>query len=52
MAYLSCKVAIRSAGKVSKVAGIVVTLCAKVAGIVAVKVASACAKVARFAPKS
>lgn len=47
-AWRSAKVA----GKVAKVAGIFVRLRAKVAGIVAVKVAGVCAKVARFAPKS
>ena len=47
-AWRSAKVA----GKVAKVAGIVVPLCAKVAGKVAVKVAGVCAKVARFTPKS
>lgn len=47
-AWRSAKVA----GKVAKAAGIVVPLCAKVAGKVAVKVASTCAKVAHFAPKS
>lgn len=43
-AWPSAKVA----GKVAKVAGIVVPLCAKVAGKVAVKVVSACAKVAHL----
>lgn len=47
-AWLSAKVA----GKVVKVDGIVARLRAKVAGIVAVKVAGVCAKVARFTPKS
>lgn len=51
-AWRSAKVAGKVSGKVAKVAGIVAPLCAKVAGIVAAKVASACAKVAHFTPKS
>lgn len=51
-AWRSAKVADKVSGKVAKVAGIVVRLRVKVAGIVAVKVAGVCAKVARFAPKS
>lgn len=43
---------LRRAWPSAKVAGIVVPLCAKVAGKVAVKVASACAKVAHFSPES